>query len=255
MRGSKSIGIVAALEDEIAEILLDVQVQKCVVLGARKFWIATHHGAQVVVVLSGIGKVAAAITTSCLIQHFNISHIVFTGVAGAMSSSLHIGDVVVGTSFMQHDMDASPLFPRYVVPGNEGAYFVSDQSAATLLERACSKALAHISEDLGFCQKFKLNLPKVMSGLILSGDQFVSSSITKSKLLQAHPDALAVEMEGAAVAQVCKDFGMSFSVVRTISDAANDDAEHDFSNFLSLVASRYSATIMRFYLTLIAQTY
>jgi adenosylhomocysteine nucleosidase len=253
MSCSKAIGIVAALEDEIAEILLGVRVVQCVELGARKFWMATHHGVQVVVVLSGIGKVAAAVTTTCLIKHFDVSHIIFTGVAGAMSSSVNIGDVVVGTSFLQHDMDASPLFPRYVVPGYEGAYFAPNQSATAMLKRACSAALAHICEDLSFCQKFKLLDPKVMSGLILSGDQFVSSSTTKSQLLQAHPDALAVEMEGAAVAQVCTDFDMSFSVVRTISDAANDDAEHDFSNFLSLVASRYSATIMQCYLTLIAQ--
>jgi len=243
-----STAIVAALEDEIAQILLSMNVVESLEVAGRKFWLATYHGKKVVIVLSGIGKVAAAITTICLIKDFGVSKIVFTGVAGGVSDTLNIGDIVVGTQFVQHDMDASPLFPRYVVPGYKSPYFSADEEITKNLLKACEKALKVISEEGAIYEKFKLKNAQTKCGEILSGDQFIANSDIRNKLSEEHPQALAVEMEGAAVAQVCLDFGIKFGVVRTISDAASDSAEIDFTQFLTSVASRYSALIIKEYL-------
>ncbi len=243
-----STAIVAALEDEISQILLSMRVVESLEVAGRKFWLATYHGRKVVIVLSGIGKVAAAITTICLIKDFGVSKIVFTGVAGGVSDTLNIGDIVVGTQFVQHDMDASPLFPRYVVPGYKSPYFRADEEVTENLLKACEKALKVISEEEAIYKKFKLKNAQAKCGEILSGDQFIANSNIRNKLSQEHPQALAVELVGAAVAQVCLDFGVKFGVVRTISDTASESAEIDFTHFLTSVASRYSALIIKEYL-------
>ena len=103
-----------------------------------------------------------------------------------------------------------------------------------------------VSEDI--VNNFKLHHARVHEGLVLSGDQFVSSNKVRINLKQAHPSALAVEMEGAAVAQVCKDYEVAFALMRTISDGAGDHAAQDFTAFLQAVASRYSALIVEAYL-------
>jgi adenosylhomocysteine nucleosidase len=250
MNQSKRIAIVAALEDEIAQILSNMTITESKLLAGRKFWLAVHHDREVVVVLSGIGKVAAAITTVCLIENFEVSQIVYTGVAGAVSEALNVGDIVVGTRFIQHDMDASPLFPRFVVPGYPTHYFEAEPQLAMNLKEASEKALMGLANVVRFDGLFKLRSAQVHSGTVLSGDQFISSSSVRDRLRREHPGALAVEMEGAAVAQVCKDYGTQFGMVRTVSDSAEEQAEKDFSLFLSSVASQYSALIIKEYLKL-----
>jgi adenosylhomocysteine nucleosidase len=159
-------------------------------------------------------------------QTFEARCLVFTGVAGGLASGVEVGDIVVARQLLQHDMDASPLFPRFEVPRTGRSRFDADAALADALAAAAAR----------------LPSARVHRGLVISGDRFVSSRAESDALRALLPDALAVEMEGAAVAQACADFGRPFGVVRTISDRADDTAHVDFTHFIDEVAS---ATTLR----------
>ena len=185
------------------------------------------HGKPVILALAGVGKVAASSTATMLIERFGVQRIIFTGVAGAVSEAVNVGDVVVGAEYLQHDMDASPLFPRYEIPYTGITRFAGDtQLIAMLLEALRADSMpATGSKSL-----------KIHQGLILSGDRFVSSAAEVQALRLSQHDALCVEMEGAAVAQVCHSYRIPFAAVRSISDKADDSAHVDFPKFVSEVA-------------------
>jgi len=221
--------IVSAMHQELAAVLALMPDEHKRVAAGREFWAGHLHGREVVVVLSRIGKVAAATTATALIERFGVQRIVFTGVAGGIAPGVARGDVVVADQFLQHDLDASPIFPRYEVPLYGTARFDTDPALTDRLDAAVRHALPGT---------------RVHRGLIASGDRFVSSAAESQALQQALPDALCVEMEGAAIAQVCHDYGVPFAAVRTISDRADDDAHGDFVQFIEQVASRHSAAIV-----------
>ena len=225
--------IVAAMHEELAAVLALLPDERRQAVGGRDFWVGHLHGQEVVAVLSRIGKVAAATTATALIERFAVDRIVFTGVAGGLAPGVRRGDVVVADSFLQHDLDASPIFPRYQVPLYGTDRFVTDPTLTGQLAAAVQRAL---------------HGTPLHRGLIASGDRFVSSAAESALLQQALPEALAVEMEGAAFAQVCTDYGVPFAAVRTISDRADDAAHGDFVQFIDQVASRHSAAIVREFL-------
>lgn len=237
--------IVSAMQEELSAVLDGLNAQPVNVAG-RTFWHGTRHGQPVVAVLSRIGKVAAATTATTLIAHFGVSRIVFTGVAGGLSPQVRVGDVVVARSFMQHDLDASPLFPRYEVPLYGRAHFDADAHLSARLRTAAQRALPRLLAGLPVAQRLGLALheARVHAGLVVSGDRFVASHGESRDLQQRLPDALAVEMEGAAMAQVCHDYQLPFAAVRIISDRADDHATVDFLHFIRHIAARYSAEVM-----------
>ncbi len=238
--------LVSALHEELAAVLGLMPDEQQQAVGGRTFWRGHLHGQDVVAVLSGIGKVAAATTATALIERFGVQRIVFTGVAGGLAPGVQVGDVVVARQFLQHDMDASPIFPRHEVPGYGRSRFDADAALTNDLVHASEQVLRKLPSTLGqdVTKAFGLETPRCHQGLLLSGDRFVSTTAESAKLREALPDALAVEMEGAAFAQVCHDYGVPLAVVRTISDRADDAAHVDFPRFLREVASRYSAAIV-----------
>ena len=238
--------IVSALHDELSKLLELMPDEHKQLRAGREFWLGHLHGRDVVVVLSGIGKVAAATTATILIEQFKVDRIVFTGVAGGLGKNVKIGDLVVADSFMQHDMDASPIFPRYELPGYGASTLSADEVLKAELVRACQYVIAHLPTTLeaATIQAYGLHTPQVHTGLVVSGDRFVSTSTEAKQLQHDLPLALAVEMEGAAFAQVCYDYKVPFAAVRTISDRADDDARVDFERFLRDVASHYSVAII-----------
>ena len=245
------IAIVSAMHPELAAVLAWLpQKQKHTVAG-REFVLGRWHGNDVVAVLSRIGKVAAATTATVLIERFDVRQVLFTGVAGGVAPLAQVGDVVVASAFMQHDMDASPLFPIYEVPLYGRSHFATDAVLTAELARAAKTALAQGVLDAADLTEMGMEagLAQVHQGLIISGDRFVSTRLESQRLQQALPAALAVEMEGAAVAQVCHDYGVPFAAMRTISDRADDDAHADFLKFVDQVASRYSAAILDHFFT------
>jgi adenosylhomocysteine nucleosidase len=225
--------IVAAMHEELAAVLALMPDEQKQAVGGREYWVGHLHGHDVVVVLSRIGKVAAATTATALVERFSVDRIVFTGVAGGLAAGVTVGDVVVADEFLQHDLDASPIFPRYEVPLYGVSRFRTDPALSAQLARAAHAALPGT---------------RLRRGLVVSGDRFVSSAAESLALTSALPDALAVEMEGAAFAQVCHDYGVPFAAVRTVSDRADDEAHGDFVRFIQEVASRHSAAIVEAFL-------
>ncbi len=185
------------------------------------------HNKPVILALAGVGKVAAATTATMLIERHKVDRIIFTGVAGAVASQINVGDIVIGSQYLQHDVDASPLFPRYEIPTTGISRYAGDVKLIAMLLEALHAAYTS--------EKGQKAL-KIHQGLILSGDRFVNSSLEVQALRQALPDALCVEMEGAAVAQVCHDYQIPFAAVRSISDKADGNAHVDFPQFMRDVA-------------------
>ncbi|WP_312260245.1 5'-methylthioadenosine/adenosylhomocysteine nucleosidase [Limnohabitans sp.] len=245
------IGIMSAMHEELAAVLARMPDEQRVTVAGRDFWVGHWQGHAVVAVLSRIGKVAAATTATVLLERFQVDTLVFTGVAGGMGLGVRVGDVVVANGFVQHDMDASPLFPRHEVPLYGRARFETDVNLSAQLAEAGQQVLAKAAQHLGAgtLADFQLDSPRVHQGLVISGDRFVATSTESQALRLALPDALAVEMEGAAVAQVCHDYAVPFAAVRTISDRADDAAHTDFNRFIREVASRYSLAILSQWLT------
>lgn len=212
----------------------------------REFHAGRLDGHEVVLVLSRIGKVAAALTATLLVERYGAEAIVFTGVAGGLGSGVQVGDVVVARDLLQHDLDASPLFPRHEVPMSGRARFPTDAPLSDALAAAARAALA--AERIGRAASLDalgIGEPAVHEGLVVSGDRFVATALESEALRRELPDALAVEMEGAAVAQVCHDCDLPFAVLRCVSDRADDQAHVDFQRYVAEVGGPLSAAIVR----------
>jgi adenosylhomocysteine nucleosidase len=205
-------------------------------------------GIDAVCVLSRLGKVAAAMTAAILVDKFEVTHIVFTGVAGSADTNVHIGDLVIGQMLVQHDMDVRPLFPRFQVPLTGQSHFSANLQLSDALGDASSDFLefdfAH-RVSAAALKEFGLSQPQLHRGLIGSGDQFISDGLRLARLKELLPPLLAVEMEGAAVAQVCHELGIPFAVIRTISDHADAEAAVDFMRFVEAIASTYAFCIVK----------
>ena len=243
---ARPLAIVSAMHEELRALLPALRGAEPRLLAGRHFHVGTLEGQPVVLVLSGIGKVAAATTTTLLLREFDARALVFTGAAGGIGHGVRVGDVVVARELLQHDMDASPLFPRYEVPLTGRARFPTDRALSDTLATAVQRCLANAAQTIGpaHLAEFGIATPTLHEGLIVSGDRFMATGDESRALAAALPDTLAVEMEGAAVAQVCADFERPFAVLRTISDRADDDAHADFSRFIAEVASVYTRVVM-----------
>jgi adenosylhomocysteine nucleosidase len=245
----RTIGIMGAMPEEIEGVVALLSNCVAVSMGKRTYFSGQINGIDTVVVFSRWGKVAAATTVTTLIHEFKISELLFTGVAGAISDNLKIGDIVLGKRLIQHDMDARPLMPQYEIPLLSQTYFESDE---TLLNSAV-KAINTVVEDNSLhaiigeeeLMEFNISQPKLVIGDIASGDQFFSSIEQKHVLNSQLPNILCVEMEGAAVAQVCYEYEVPFCIIRTISDTADDKSHIDFPSFIKKISSKYAAEIIR----------
>ncbi|MEO8835141.1 MAG: 5'-methylthioadenosine/adenosylhomocysteine nucleosidase [Caldimonas sp.] len=252
------IAVVSAMRQELAAVLRLLPDEVPLVRAGRRFWIGHLEGQEIVAVLSGVGKVAAATTAALLCGELGVEQAIFTGTAGGLHERARVGDVVVADALLQHDMDASPLFPRYEVPLYGRDRFAADPALSQALARAARAVLAEAMQrrrddgsgglDAALLASFDVTAPAVHAGLVVSGDRFVSSAGESDALRARLPEALAVEMEGAALAQTCHDFAVPFAVVRTVSDRADDAAHVDFTRFVDDVASRYTLEIVRRFL-------
>ena len=240
------LAIVSAMRQELRALLPLLQQRRSVERAGRTFHLGELHGHAVVLALSGIGKVAAASTATLMLHSFDARALVFTGVAGGLRLGVKVGDVVVARQLLQHDLDVSPLFPRFVVPSSDRSHFDADNGLSNALTDAAQRCLDGADALLGAATRhlFSIEHARLHCGLVVSGDRFVSSAAQSNELRALLPEALAVEMEGAAVAQVCADAGVPFAVLRCISDRADDSAHVDFTAFIDAVASTYTAAIV-----------
>ncbi len=245
-----TIGIISAMPEEIYAFTPYLQKTKSTTKGMRTYVQGELFGKNVVMVFSRWGKVAAATTVTQLINDFVVDEIIFTGVAGAITNNLNIGDIVIGKKLYQHDMDASPILPKYEIPLLKKSFFETDEKRRLKMEKAVKSFLQefnlHINSNSA--KEFKITKPSYFVGDIASGDEFINQSTRAKQIKIDLPDVMAVEMEGAAVAQVCYEYCIPFSIIRTISDNANDNAFIDFPAFIKNIASYYAFGIIKYYL-------
>jgi len=250
-----TLGILAALHDEVDGLIAAMRHEDARAtvhrIGMRDYHVGHLHGQPCVLVLARIGKVAAAATTATLVREFGVSEVVFTGLAGSVGGGTRVGDIVIATETVQHDLDARPLFPRHEVPLLDRSAFPADPDLTARLRDAA----AHFLRDdlpaevpMAVRERFGVGTPALHEGLIASGDLFINSAHAVAELRGRLPGLLAVEMEGAAVAQVCHEHGVRYAVMRTISDRADETSHVDFASFLKDVASHYSAGVLRRFL-------
>jgi adenosylhomocysteine nucleosidase len=250
---AKPLGLIAALAEEAAGLFEEMAKDPhfhVVQIGGRDYHVGSLWGQPCVLTLARIGKVAAATTATAMLHQFDVGGIVFTGVAGGIGRNVKVGDVVLAENLLQHDLDASPIFPRYEVPLMGMSHFPAHTG---LSERLATAVETFLEEDFPrFPERsrttFGLVKPVMHHGLIASGDKFINGGEAVAVLRQDLPELLAIEMEGAAVAQVCHDYGVPFAVLRTVSDAADDAAHIDFAAFLKEIASHYSYGIIKRFL-------
>jgi len=241
------IGIISAMQEEIQALLHQLKNVTTTTKGMRTYFTGTLYNRKVILVFSRWGKVASAATTTQLINDFDVNEIIFTGVAGGIIKTLNIGDVVIGKNLFQHDLNASPFYEKLEIPILKKK-FLKTTNPEQLLE-ATKTFLKNYNTYINKADAKLFNIlkPKVIIGDIASGDQFISSTKKIKKLNKLIPSATCVEMEGAAVAQVCFEYNIPFSIIRIISDKANDNANIDFSKFSHNIASYYALGILKNY--------
>lgn len=210
------IGIIGAMDLEIATLREKATDTSVRTVASMEFIEGLLHGVPVVIVKCGIGKVNAGICVQILHDLFGVTHIINTGVAGSLRNEINIGDIVVSTDAVQHDMDVTPLgYERGQIPGIPVKYFSADTTLADAAVSACRR----VNTDI-----------QVFSGRVVSGDQFISSREVKDFLIKAF-DGSCTEMEGAAIAQAAYLNSLPFVIIRAISDKADDSAEMDYPTF------------------------
>ncbi len=222
MMSFNKIGIIGAMAEEIELLHRQVEHPVQTAKAGIDYYEGKLHGKSVIFCKSGVGKVNAAVCTQILLD-MGADCVLFTGVAGAVDPRLNIGDIVISTSCIQHDMDCSPLgFARGTIPFHARSEFVADSRLIELAEAAGSKHFANRS----------------LKGVVLSGDQFIASRETV-KLLHDTFHGACAEMEGAAVAQVCDMNEKPFVIIRSMSDKADGSAHVNFAEF-TITASNNS---------------
>lgn len=225
----KVIGVIGAMDEEIAQFLDWVGMTRDTVIAGITFRKGAWHGKEVVICKCGVGKVNAAVCTQLLIDRFGTTEIIFTGVAGALHPELSIGDIVISTHCMQHDMDATALgFAKGEIPFATESVFAADSRLVELARRAAEQ----------------LYPGKTRIGKVLSGDQFVADR-EKVRELYQEMRGDCVEMEGSAVAQVCHLNGVPFVILRSMSDRADGSAHVNFTEFTRLASERSAAIVER----------
>lgn len=241
------LGIMGAMTQEVDHLrdaLVGVATHE---VGGRDYHVGTLDGRAVVLTFSRWGKVASASTATTLVDRFGADELVFTGVAGAVDARLKVGDIVVADALYQHDLDARPMFPAMEVPLLGVSRFTSEPGRVARATQAAQSFIASLSDHIDAADLSALGVatPAIYTGPIASGDRFVASAAERARITGLVPGVLCVEMEGAAVAQVAYEHGVPLTVVRVISDTADDGAHLDFQRFIDVVGSRFTAGVVR----------
>ena len=222
------MGIIGAMEDEVAQLKKNMEIEETTEVASLSFCRGKLSGREVVVVRSGIGKVNAAICTQILVDQFHVDVIINTGIAGSLDAEIDIGDIVISTDAVEHDMDAS-IFgdPIGQIPQMDTFSFPADESLVKLAKEVNEKANPDVHTWIG---------------RVVSGDQFVSSGEKKEQLIRVF-DAKCTEMEGAAIAHAAYLNKISCVIIRAISDKAYNSAVVDYPAF-EAAAIRHSVRLI-----------
>lgn len=216
------IGIIGAMELEVEELKSKMENPVITTKAGMDFFEGALNGVPAVIVRSGIGKVNAALCVQILVDLFNVTHIINTGVAGSLNAKLDIGDILISQNALHHDMDVSPLgYEPGIVPQMDCSVFEADAKLISLAKASCEK----VNPDV-----------HAIIGRVVSGDQFIAGKDIKDKLINAfHGDC--AEMEGAAIAHGAYLNKIPFVIIRAISDKADNSATLDYPTFEKAAAA------------------
>ena len=225
---SIKLGIIGAMDVEVELLHSNMQNVRHHNIAQLDIWEGTLDTCDVCVVRCGVGKVNAALTAELLIERFQVTHLINTGVAGSLSDELSIGDIVVSSDCVHHDLDVSSLgYAPGQIPGIAVFSFEADEQLQDLALEAAKKLAPE---------------KNIMKGRIASGDQFIANKAANARI--AHDfDAACCEMEGTAIAQVAWLNEVPFVIVRAISDGANDTSDIDYPSFERAAAKLCAAIV------------
>ena len=210
------LGIIGAMKAEVEQLKQEMKQPEVVTVAGMEFYKGTIGEKEVVVGQSGIGKVSAALCVQILADRFGVDGVVNTGIAGSLKAEINIGDIVVSTDAIQHDMDATGFgYEPGVIPRMPVSCFEADKRLVKAAEDACKEAVPEVG---------------VFAGRIVSGDQFISDRQVKNRIT-AQFGGMCTEMEGAAIAQAAYLNSIPFVIIRAISDKADDSATVDYPTF------------------------
>lgn len=215
------VGILGAMDQEVSGLCAKLERTIVKNVAGNEYHVGQLNGISVVVVKCGIGKVNSAVATQIMIDHFDIDIIINTGVAGSLSNSLDIFDIVISKDLVQHDFDTSVTGDELgLVPGFSKVAFDVDEKLYTLAKEVGKEVVSDAN---------------VYTGRIATGDQFIASSEQKERIVKSF-GAVCTEMEGCAIAQTCYLNNMPFLVIRAISDKADNSATMDYFEFVNKAA-------------------
>lgn len=218
----KCIGIIGAMEVEVSSLKEKMENVKITKKASMDFYEGVLFGKKAVVVRSGIGKVNAAVCTQILADVFHVDAIINTGIAGSLNKEINIGDIVLATDVVHHDMDAQGFgYPKGQIPQMQEFSFPADAELRSLAEKICNEVNPEV---------------QVFQGRIVSGDQFISDKKVKDEIVHNF-GGFAVEMEGAAIGQAAYLNGIPFLIIRAISDKADGSATMDYPEFEAAAAA------------------
>ncbi|NOQ30977.1 MAG: 5'-methylthioadenosine/adenosylhomocysteine nucleosidase [Helicobacteraceae bacterium] len=221
------IAIMGAMPEEVAPILEKVGEYKVTEYASNKYYEATYNGVELVIAYSKIGKVFSTLTATTMIEKFGCEKLLFSGVAGAVSADLKVGDLIIASSLAQHDLDITAFgHPYGYVP--EGKQFIET-------DKSLREVAKSVASEMGVTVK---------EGVIVTGDQFVCD-LDRKNWIESTFKADALEMEGASVACVCDSLDVPFFILRSISDAADMDASFSFDEFMISSAKTSAEFVMK----------
>ncbi|MBD8972861.1 MAG: 5'-methylthioadenosine/adenosylhomocysteine nucleosidase [Clostridiales bacterium] len=210
------LGIIGAMDEEVAKIKEHMEQVEERTIASMNFLKGTVKGHPVVVVRSGIGKVNAAICTQILADVYGVDAVINTGIAGSLNADINIGDIVLSTDALEHDMDAVAFgYPVGQIPRMDTLSFTADEKLRKIAKETCERVNTDVS---------------VFEGRVVSGDQFISDKAKKEWLVENFA-GYCTEMEGAAIAHAAYLNGIPFLIIRAISDKADDSASVDYPAF------------------------
>ncbi|MBV6683913.1 5'-methylthioadenosine/S-adenosylhomocysteine nucleosidase [Bacillus sp. JRC01] len=222
------IAIIGAMEEEVTLLRENISNPVVETIAGCEYTSGTMKGKEVVLLRSGIGKVNAAMSTAVLLQHFKPDSIINTGSAGGFDPSLNVGDVVISTEVRHHDVDVTAFGYEYGQVPQLPAAFTADEKLKEIAVQSVKK--------MGDVQ--------VVSGLIATGDSFMSDPARVEAIRDKFDSLQAVEMEAAAIAQVAHQFGTPFVIIRSLSDIAGKESDLSFDQYLEKAALHSANMVM-----------
>ncbi len=228
MKNTIKLGIIGAMESEVELLVSLLENKNCRKIGKHTYYTGLLSGTSVVIARAGVGKVNAAVCTAAMILEFAPEFILNTGVAGALGKGVKVGDIIIADCCIEYDLEYGALGDA------RGSVFYPD-STSEIIMPADEELSEKLEEAACIVSGGEF---AVKRGAVATGDKFVSSTEAREDILSAFPEALCCEMEGAAIAQVCRLYSVKYSVLRSMSDSADGEAEMDFPTFAKLSADR-----------------